>query len=920
MKLSIGMMVKNEEKHLKKCLQSLKPIMQAVSSELIIVDTGSEDSTVEIARKYTDKVYFHPWNGDFAAMRNITISYAKGEWFFVIDGDEVVENPKGLISFLNSSKSKRYNSGFFRIKNFLSENGEHNAAFLFIPRLFRRDKDFCFRGKIHEQPVFKGPTAEIKTTLLHYGYINMDKELMERKYQRNIALLKSEVEKDPESIYYWFQLAQSYSMHGDYPEALEAILKAYTLIKDKKLDIKKYMYVLAQLARNYLQNKKYAEAEDVCQEALKINDGYFDFYYYLGSVQALMRKNNEAIANLKSYLTKVKEFEKTGVRDLAMSYYSLGEVEKTYSNLAVLYNRQEEYEKALECLEKISSKHIFKDLSLNLFTNYLGACFKLKNYARIKDYYDRVVSPLQEKDVEESFFITLEKSLLESPPEDKTIICQLFAAGESKYALLQKVRLAIYEGRSVDDILGAKIRELDFNELPDNYGDVLYYFLKNNFPITSILQNVRERKINSLLNYIKNVYDDLSQLLFRYLEKQKAGGAAGPTLPELIINKTFSKHLLVLDKLPEEQYEYIFDRYIEYGDKYIRSIYNEDIVQNERIAVVKDDEDAFLLYMSLAEAHKDNDEVKYFRYLRKALKEYPLLKKGIEIKLKKVQESVENVEADAPSRSPQLSPQDSAASSGLESYKRQVKDNLEKLINAGQIQEAKEIIQQYETLVGGDAEIYSMKGIIGIIENNLEEAEKNLREGLKIDEQNFDLLYNLAYVYEQGQKFPEAYEYYSRAREICPEAALNAELEKKLEELMKYIPDESPEITDNGFKELSSLTKIENNRSEVDIDKVNDMQLLQKQFKENIQLLIDQGLLKEAKEMVAEYEKIINNDVDTYSIKGIIAMMAGDPQEAEDALIEGLRILTYYLILPIFMKLSGKTIFQTIFIKGYIIF
>ena len=142
MKLSIGMMVKNEEKHLEKCLQSLKPIMQAVSSELIVVDTGSEDSTVEIARKYTDKVYFHPWNGDFAAMRNITISYAKGEWFFVIDGDEVVENPKGLISFLNSSKSKRYNSGFVQIKNFLSENDELHTASAFILRLFRSEMDF----------------------------------------------------------------------------------------------------------------------------------------------------------------------------------------------------------------------------------------------------------------------------------------------------------------------------------------------------------------------------------------------------------------------------------------------------------------------------------------------------------------------------------------------------------------------------------------------------------------------------------------------------------------------------------------------------------------------------------------------------------------------------------------------------------
>lgn len=782
MKLSIGMMVKNEEKHLEKCLQSLKPLLQAVSSELIIVDTGSEDNTVEIARKYTDKVYFHPWNDDFSAMRNITISYAKGEWFFVIDGDEVVENPEGIINFLKSAKSKKYNSGFVRIKNFLSENDEHNTVYAFLPRLFRRDKDFCFRGKIHEQPVFKGPTAEIKTTLLHYGYINTDKELMERKFVRTSALLKSELEKDPENIYYWFQLAQSYSMHKDYAEALEAILKAYDLIKAKKLDNKKYMYILAQLARNYLQNKKYAEAEEVCKEALEINDGYLDFYYYLGHVQAIMWKNDEAIENLQSYLTKVKEYESGwGIKDLSMPYYSLGEVEKAYSNLAVLYNRQGEHEKALKCLEKIKSKHILKDISSNHFFNYIVACIKLKSYARLKDYFDRMASE-QGKDFEDLFLASLEKGLLNLRHEHKKELLEIFAEGESDYALLQKVRLAIDEGRSVDDILQAKIRELDFNELPEYYGDVLYYLLKNNFPITSVLQNVRERKIDSFLNYLKNVYDDLSLLLFRYLEKQEADGAAGQALAELIINKTFAKYLLVLDKLAEEQYEYVFNRYITEGSKYIRSIYKEDIVQNEQIAVVKGEEDAFLLYMSLAETHKNKDKVKYLRYLRKSLKEYPLLKKGIEIKLKKVQESVENVEADAPS--PSL--QDSAVNSKLESYKRQVKDNLEKLINAGRTQEAKEIIQQYETLVSGDAEIYSMKGIIGIIENNLEEAEKNLREGLKIDEQNFDLLYNLAYVYEQGQKFPEAFEYYSRARDICPEAALNAELEKKLEELKDY--------------------------------------------------------------------------------------------------------------------------------------
>ena len=60
--LSIGMMVKNEEKNLDKCLKSLMPILENLKAELIIVDTGSEDSTIQIAQKYTDKIYYHKWN------------------------------------------------------------------------------------------------------------------------------------------------------------------------------------------------------------------------------------------------------------------------------------------------------------------------------------------------------------------------------------------------------------------------------------------------------------------------------------------------------------------------------------------------------------------------------------------------------------------------------------------------------------------------------------------------------------------------------------------------------------------------------------------------------------------------------------------------------------------------------------------
>ena len=101
MRLSICMMIKNESKHLDACLKAIAPILKNVTSELVIVDTGSTDNSVEIAKKYTDKLYFHEWNNDFSAMRNTSISYCSGEWVFVLDGDEVLEGCHEIIKFFN---------------------------------------------------------------------------------------------------------------------------------------------------------------------------------------------------------------------------------------------------------------------------------------------------------------------------------------------------------------------------------------------------------------------------------------------------------------------------------------------------------------------------------------------------------------------------------------------------------------------------------------------------------------------------------------------------------------------------------------------------------------------------------------------------------------------------------------------------
>ena len=87
--LTIGMIVKNEEKYLERCLSAIKPILDSVDSELIITDTGSSDSTPEIAGRFTDKVLHYEWTDDFSAARNTAFDIARGEWFMFLDADEI---------------------------------------------------------------------------------------------------------------------------------------------------------------------------------------------------------------------------------------------------------------------------------------------------------------------------------------------------------------------------------------------------------------------------------------------------------------------------------------------------------------------------------------------------------------------------------------------------------------------------------------------------------------------------------------------------------------------------------------------------------------------------------------------------------------------------------------------------------------
>ena len=140
--ISLCMIVKNEEKLLKRCLDSYRP----VCDEIVIVDTGSTDRTKEIAAGYTDLIYDYPWNNDFASARNFAFSKANCDYIFSADADEVLDE-ENRRQFLNLKQVLVPEIDIVQMYyvNESDFNSVYNVHKELRPKLFRRIRtDFAY--------------------------------------------------------------------------------------------------------------------------------------------------------------------------------------------------------------------------------------------------------------------------------------------------------------------------------------------------------------------------------------------------------------------------------------------------------------------------------------------------------------------------------------------------------------------------------------------------------------------------------------------------------------------------------------------------------------------------------------------------------------------------------------------------------
>ncbi|MGB5823285.1 MAG: glycosyltransferase [Proteocatella sp.] len=691
MKLSIPMMVKNESKYLKQVLESLKPIMEAVESELIIIDTGSEDDTVEIARRYTDRVYFHKWNNDFSQMRNITLGYAKGEWLLVIDGDEVLENPQPIIDFLLSKKRNKTETGLLSIRNITNENDDTTFPVCQSPRIFRNRPDFRYTGAVHNQPSHKLPYQEIPATLIHYGYISTDKELMEKKFKRTGEILRAELEKDPGNIYYWYQLSVTYSMHKDDNLAIEPIEKAYSLAAITKSGLRSYIYIYPHMIMMYISIGDFDKAEKICEEALDIADKYPDINFFAGKIKAIKNEYEEASRYYMNYLDLLQNFEGSEFKkDITLPHYSLNRYEEVYGDLSIICLKLEKYRESLAYYDKLKNT----DLRLKHRSSFINSCIKLYEYDRLKKTYEDDLHSGDRKSIE-TFEMHIENARAEIDDTKRAELESLFSEIPSDYAVLNRVRIIEREASDKidNDVLGA-IEALDFSEMPIFYGDIIYYMMKRKQPLSDILSTLNLAEIRLYLDDFVKKDPEFHVYALEYIKNSIVND-----IKDARVNKELEKYALLMDNLEDEDFSYMLERYLEDGIYYIKKLYHPDIIEKEMVSEIKEQDEAFLLYLYKGRLKKNSDPAEYVRYLKKAIQVYPF-KKAIEV----LKDEMEH----------HLNP---PVNEEMESLKKQFKENIKVLIAGDMIDQAEEVIRQYEQIINGDLEILLFKSQISLMKS-----------------------------------------------------------------------------------------------------------------------------------------------------------------------------------------------------------
>lgn len=354
MNISVCIIAKNEEKNIKRCLESLTPY----PFEIIVADTGSKDRTKEIASRYTDHVYDFVWCDDFAAAKNFAVSKASHSYVMILDSDEYIKD----LDFEKLLEAvAKHPNGVGRIQriNILTRKNEIQEKKEWINRIFSKEK-YHYEGRIHEQvEAIQGGDYETYVTPLVIGHTGYDlpEDLRREKAFRNIHLLKEELQfleetKNEEKLpYILYQLGKGYYMAEEYSCACEYFARGLSYDLNPKLE---YVIDMVETYGYALLNSNQKETALFFENIYGEFGNTADFQFLMGLIYMNNGRFSEAIEEFQKAADQ-KDAKTTGINSYA-AYYNIGVIYECLDNrdeAVKHYKRCGNYQPAREGLQRL---------------------------------------------------------------------------------------------------------------------------------------------------------------------------------------------------------------------------------------------------------------------------------------------------------------------------------------------------------------------------------------------------------------------------------------------------------------------------------------------------------------------------------------------------------------------------------------
>jgi len=723
--LSIGLIVKNEERNLVRCLDSLKPIMKSIPCQLIITDTGSTDGTVEIAKQYTDEVHAFAWCDDFAAARNFGLKKAKGKWFMFIDADEWFEDCEDLISFFKSGEYKNYQNATYIARNYVNKTDKNNFEDQPLGRLFKRTDRTVFKGTIHEAIGMSPPIRELKSYVNHYGYaIDNPTNFKESKKQRNLSLLLKEYEKSPDNDRIAYLLSIEYASMKNRDAYRNHIRKIYDKIKDD-YDNDYLPYFTYQLALIFKDERELAQGIDILKKYKKNQKKKevwnLDILVALVDLSIRNKQFKEAIKYGEEYFKLFEKLQKgkleTGTSGIATRpTFINAESAVTVTNLmAQSYLYLEDFTEAIALITNLDFNIIITEDLRDALKIAFYAAFIKENWGLISQFYIKI---LQLKNLESSnlFAEMLEDKILENLSAFSNVV-EAFEFSEElqqdfpedNYVILQKLRYSMING---DDkrARNCAVQFLEYNK--DNlispvFAEFILFAISIEKYTSITLDKIDMEDLYLYTHKLNTIYSNLSQMFINMFSGLNVLKRMTDIKADFLII-CFMEVILVknasFEKNNKEEIQELLNIYLEKSYAYMKIIYNEAILTEKNINLLPRTY-RFIYYGNEANLLKvKGDYIGYIKYLKRAVLQYPIMANVIKIFIDGIGEETN-----------QISKEKSLENIEFELYAKNIKKKIQEISESGMRKEAIELFNSYKKINPKDKEgIVTLERILDI--------------------------------------------------------------------------------------------------------------------------------------------------------------------------------------------------------------